>query len=607
MNKVITDREDLFWAKMAGRDVDISTMTPPVASSMREELMLEVAERIAQGGGGGGGSDLPAPGDAGNVLTSTGTGWESAPPQGGSGGTSDYDDLENKPVSVETVELTNDMTGTTGEMSGTTLYKIADDFISLDNLLGATVNGNTTLTSANTMEMSDGVHLVFYSPSSFEQEPPLGLALISLDAPFVMQDYGINVPSAGVWADETIETVALLPQVSINEDYATAFLPQDTAGNIGSAMQTDENGKWTVGAQIPVQGVQSWREIKRNVKLGRGATLYPVHTILNVRHKKFGSVPFEVVAHDVDTDPDDNSAHTMTLLALEGLCRSKSTDDGYCFDETEKFAVCPSGLVAGSYYFDTNGSSSYINFTLTQNVPSGGYLAIVRDNTTDEYMMVSCTSAGAEIESVAMGEEKSGDYDLAETIGASNINNYDRARYGSGNYKQSAIRQWLNADSSGWWEAQTDFDLAPNYIDDEGFLAGIDSEFASILLETEQTVGTNDVYEVGDGMSTSSSYTVSDKVFLASYTQVGGTAYSSQAAENTLWTAFNGLSASDELARVKYRHGTVGDDETAVWWWLRSPYPYDADGARRVDSDGDTHYSGDARYRSGAVVPACVI
>lgn len=52
MNKTISDREDLFWAKMAGRDVNISTMTPPVASSMREELMLEVAERIGEGGGG---------------------------------------------------------------------------------------------------------------------------------------------------------------------------------------------------------------------------------------------------------------------------------------------------------------------------------------------------------------------------------------------------------------------------------------------------------------------------------------------------------------------------------------------------------------------------
>lgn len=77
MNKNITDREDLFWAKIAGRDVDISTMTPPVAASVREELMLEVAERI---GAGGGGSSLPPAGADGNVLTADDGEWVSAPP-----------------------------------------------------------------------------------------------------------------------------------------------------------------------------------------------------------------------------------------------------------------------------------------------------------------------------------------------------------------------------------------------------------------------------------------------------------------------------------------------------------------------------------------------
>ena len=80
MKEIITDREDLFWAKMAGRDVDISTMTPPVASSMRERLMLEVADRISHGGG----SSLPPAGADGNVLTADDGEWVSAAPPAGS-------------------------------------------------------------------------------------------------------------------------------------------------------------------------------------------------------------------------------------------------------------------------------------------------------------------------------------------------------------------------------------------------------------------------------------------------------------------------------------------------------------------------------------------
>lgn len=55
MNDVITSREELFLAKLAGRDVDIKTMTPPVASSLTEKLMLEIADRLD--GMGGGSSD----------------------------------------------------------------------------------------------------------------------------------------------------------------------------------------------------------------------------------------------------------------------------------------------------------------------------------------------------------------------------------------------------------------------------------------------------------------------------------------------------------------------------------------------------------------------
>lgn len=39
-------RIDLLLAKIAGHDVDISTMTPPVASSATEQFLLEIAEKI---------------------------------------------------------------------------------------------------------------------------------------------------------------------------------------------------------------------------------------------------------------------------------------------------------------------------------------------------------------------------------------------------------------------------------------------------------------------------------------------------------------------------------------------------------------------------------
>ena len=53
----IKNREDILLAKIAGYDVDITTMTPPVLNGVREKILDEIAKRVTaieQGGGGGG-------------------------------------------------------------------------------------------------------------------------------------------------------------------------------------------------------------------------------------------------------------------------------------------------------------------------------------------------------------------------------------------------------------------------------------------------------------------------------------------------------------------------------------------------------------------------
>ena len=54
----IASRIELLLAKIAGHDVDLGTMTPPVASNLTEELLLEIAERT---NGGNCGCLLPTP------------------------------------------------------------------------------------------------------------------------------------------------------------------------------------------------------------------------------------------------------------------------------------------------------------------------------------------------------------------------------------------------------------------------------------------------------------------------------------------------------------------------------------------------------------------
>lgn len=56
MNGIVS-RLQVFLAKIAGKDVDVSTLTPPVAINEEERLMLDIADRIdaiEESGGGGG-------------------------------------------------------------------------------------------------------------------------------------------------------------------------------------------------------------------------------------------------------------------------------------------------------------------------------------------------------------------------------------------------------------------------------------------------------------------------------------------------------------------------------------------------------------------------
>lgn len=54
MKDALRTRLEFLWAKLAGRDVDIDTLTPDAPTNMVEKLMIETADRIANAEGGGG-------------------------------------------------------------------------------------------------------------------------------------------------------------------------------------------------------------------------------------------------------------------------------------------------------------------------------------------------------------------------------------------------------------------------------------------------------------------------------------------------------------------------------------------------------------------------
>ena len=94
--------------------------------------------------------------------------------------------------------------------------------------------------------------------------------------------------------------------------------------------------------------------------------------------------------------------------------------------------------------------------------------------------------------------------------------NSDRKSYGNNRWSVSNIRQWLNSSGAAgsWFTAQHEYDAAPTYASEPGFLAGFSANVLQHFTDITNTTNLNKV----DGGGTE---TTVDKVFLPSFTEMG--------------------------------------------------------------------------------------
>lgn len=177
-----------------------------------------------------------------------------------------------------------------------------------------------------------------------------------------------------------------------------------------------------------------------------------------------------------------------------------------------------------------------------------------------------------------------------------NNSNSDRKSYGNNRYLHSNLRQWLNSDAAAgaWYVAQHSADQAPNtanvwdgynpYDTTAGFLNAFSAHFKAALMATTLTVAKNTVTDGGG------SETVTDKIFLASNTEVG-LANENSVAEGSKLALFStdasriAYCTTEAIADSNYTSDPA-NNTTAWYWWLRTPYASYSRYARRVNASG---------------------
>lgn len=348
----------------------------------------------------------------------------------------------------------------------------------------------------------------------------------------------------------------------------------------------------------------SWAEIQALVRAGLHKNVFSIGDQL-VCSKGEGTLTWDVIGIDHDTPTDSQFTHSMTLQLHDCLPSAMQ------FDASEALYYAESGLDAGTYNFtiqsgydEAYGGGKTYQFELQNAVPTGGQLTFGWSYNTQASAakITAYNDEGTQIEQVGV-TEGSGGTSLGTTDGTStNLNHIHRVRFGSNNYAESAVRQFLNSDkpAGSVWESKTNFDRPPAWnANTAGFMNGLDSDFLAVIGKSDKVTALNSVTDGGG------SVTLDDKFFLLSRSEVYGGIENNINEGNpySYYSDYSDLSLAgtgDDSNRIKYRDGT-----TAQWWFLRSPDSATGGNARNVNPAGGVNYY--IAGGSGGVAPACNI
>jgi hypothetical protein len=309
---------------------------------------------------------------------------------------------------------------------------------------------------------------------------------------------------------------------------------------------------------------------------------------------------FDFIGFDADTPADTQFTHSTTVQLHD--CYKAIQ-----FDAVEALYYAETELSAGTYHFTLlagydaayGGGLTYY-FTLTQPVPAGGQIDFpwgtskqASDTKISTYASKTATATIETNISVTAG---------TDGIALTPTNHPHCIRYGSNNWQESAIRQWLNSNAAAGsvWIPTNNYDRPPTWVTTEsGFLNDIDADFLSVIGDVTKRTANNTITDGGG-------YTdLTEKFFLPSRSEVGGT-NENNINEGDPYSYYDDMlinhtrSETEIAGRIKYLSGI------ACIWWLRSPHSSYAYNVRNVNMSGSV-YGSTALNALGAAPACCII
>jgi hypothetical protein len=362
--------------------------------------------------------------------------------------------------------------------------------------------------------------------------------------------------------------------------YGTVTLPKNAANGQVSVVVKGYTGVLDM----------TWKQIQDLVRRGKHIDIFTVGDQFVANYNGVEYI-WDVIGINHDIPTDKRYTNSLTIQAHDCLLNVQ-------FDAPEALYYAAAELPAGQQVF-TDALTNKYKFTINQAVPVGGQIVITAWSALEgeTYVPTEITTYAADrITPIESALPVSVETVAADTL--TPINHYQRCRYGSNNYMQSAVRQWLNSSASTFaWIPQTNFDRPPTIaFPTAGFLNLLDADLAAVIGAVDKQVAKNTVTDDG-GQDT-----FSDKVFLLSTKEVFGANEGTIAGESayTWYSALAGAATNNALAgRIKYLSGSVRS------WWLRSPHVGLSYSPRHVGTSG--YVGSGSAFGAGGLAPACCI
>ena len=361
-----------------------------------------------------------------------------------------------------------------------------------------------------------------------------------------------------------------------------------------------------------------WSEIQAVVRAGYGRNYFPVGYEFEINDSATNKpLVWVVKGHDHHKPADTSLRHSMTLECKNIYSNSAGLSQTMRFKAPMALYYAENGLTVGTYNFTWNYATGSISagsyqFTLSQSVPVGGQIVLgtnpsavpITDCKISTFATVGNTDAIEKDVEVTEGSDGTNLGTVSQLSSTDvNLNCASYILWGSNNYAQSAIRQWLNSKEAAgaYWIPQTKFDrpteAANNF---KGFMFGLPQEFLDAVQPAVISCCANQTAELsnldGTTFDLGNEYKLNDKFFLLSATELYGSE-ESVPDEGELLEYYKNATNTEH---IKYNFSDLADG-----YYLRSAVHGSVSVVGYVSNTGSKSSFFASTY--GAVAPACII